>query len=88
MAIELSDLIEVMTWIKEIPAQNRKRLLFIGDPHFYVDCKDLLQIAHELGMTILDSIGPMSSSKFGYMCGFSRTDTLGLFRHQSNLQPL
>jgi hypothetical protein len=78
VAIELSDLIEIMTRINKIPVQNRKRLLFIGDTHFYVDCKDLVQIAHILGMNILDSTGSMSSTKFGYMCGFSHTDTLGL----------
>jgi hypothetical protein len=78
VAIEMSDLIEIMSGISKIPAQKRKRLLFIGDTHFYVDCKDLVQTAQILGMNILDSTGPMSPTKFGYMCGFSYTDTLGL----------
>ena len=78
VAIELSDLIEILTWINQIPPQNRKRLLFIGDTHHYADCNDLVQIAHDLGMNIADSEGPMSSTKFGYMCGFARTDTLGI----------
>ena len=78
MAIELSDLIEIMTWINEIPAENRDRLLFIGDTYFYVDNSDLSKIAHSLGMNIRDSIDPISTKNFGHICGFCRTDTLGL----------
>ena len=78
MAIELSDLIEIMTWIKEIPAENRERLLFVGDTKFYVDNNDLSQIARSLGMDIRDSKDPISNKNFGYICGFHRTDTLGL----------
>ena len=78
MAIELSDLIEIMTWINEIPEENRGRLLFIGDTHFYVDNCDLSKIAHSLGMKIRDSIDPISTKNFGQILGFRRTDTLGL----------
>jgi hypothetical protein len=78
MGIELSDLIEIMTWINEIPVQNRDRLLFIGDTKFYCDNTDLHQIAHGLGMDISDSINPISAKNFGHIFGFRRTDTLGL----------
>ena len=78
MAIELSDLIEIMTWINEIPVKNRDRLLFVGDTKFYVDNTDLYQIAHGLGIDISDSRDPISTKNFGHIFGFHRTDTLGL----------
>lgn len=78
VAIELSDLIEIMTWISDIPEQNRNRLLFIGDTKFYVANSDLKQIAHGLEINISDSTDPISAKNFGHIFGFRRTDTLGL----------
>ena len=78
MAIELSDLIEIMNWIRDIPEQKRDRLLFIGETQFYVDLNDLAQIARGLKMDIHDSTDPISTKNFGQILGFRRTDTLGL----------
>ena len=78
MAIELSELIKIMTWINEIPVQNRDRLLFVGDTKFYCDNTDLYRIARGLEMDIYDSTDPISTKNFGQILGFRRTDTLGL----------
>ena len=65
MAIELSELIKIMTWINEIPVQNRDRLLFVGDTKFYCDNTDLYRIARGLEMDIYDSTDPISTKNFG-----------------------
>jgi hypothetical protein len=78
MALEIDDLVKIMSLIKLIPRSNRNRILFIGDTKIIANYKDLYRSSESVGFELLGSTGSITNLTFGTMCGFSQTDTLGL----------